>query len=64
MSDKRRAIPKLSPPRPRGGPSSVHAYLSPEDYRLYYEVVMTRGISGSETLRQLIREEAARLSLT
>lgn len=52
-----RKRPKLSPPVGRCG-RQVTAYLSPDDYRLFYDVVMSRNVSAAETLRQIIREAA------
>ena len=52
---------KMDPPRGRGG-NQITAILSSEDYRVFYELVMARGTSGAETIRQLIREEWLRSS--
>ncbi|MBM1831516.1 hypothetical protein JQW92_05525 [Sulfitobacter pseudonitzschiae] len=57
MTDKRKR-PKLAPPSIRCG-NHITAWLEPEDYRMYYELVMERGTSGAETLRQLVRDAHA-----
>tara|TARA_R110002126_G_scaffold142630_3_gene288571 strand:- start:53 stop:205 length:153 start_codon:yes stop_codon:yes gene_type:complete len=49
----------MESPRSRVG-NQITAYLSAEDYRAFYEIVMARGTSGAETIRQLIREERNR----
>ncbi len=54
-----RVRPKMESPRSRVG-NQITAYLSAEDYRAFYEIVMARGTSGAETIRQLIREERNR----
>lgn len=58
-----RVRPKMNPPHGRVG-AQITAHLSAQDYRAYYDVVMARGTSGSETIRQLIREEKDRLTLS
>ena len=50
-----RAEPKLSPPQGRSG-RFITVHLNHDDYRAFYDLVMARGVSGAETIRQLIRE--------
>lgn len=56
--DKRRR-PKLSPP---SSINSIQTYLDKDDYTMFYEIVMTHGLSGADTIRKLIREEYERLT--
>lgn len=58
-SDKRRT-PKLVSPKPGCG-RYVGAYMDPGTYRKFYEIVMTRGVSGSDALRDLVAEEFERM---
>ena len=59
MADKRRR-PRLHPP-PIGKPpdafhSAVCAYLTNDQYRKWYAVVMSKGTSGADAMRQLIED--------
>lgn len=59
MPDKRKR-PRIAPPT-QTNYNPIATTLDAEDYRKFYEVVLTRGASGAEALRLLIREEYERI---
>lgn len=64
MKDKRRQ-PRLKSPRnhvPHDIPcNNISVMLNNADYRMFYEIVMHRGESGADTIRQMIQEEYKRI---
>lgn len=53
MSDKRQR-PRMEPPRAAGS-HTVAVILSVADYRLLFDLALTKNTSLAETVRQLIR---------
>lgn len=66
MKHDKRKRPNLRPPRNIPpcdiACNNVSVMINNECYRKFYEIVMHRGTSGAETLREMIDEEYDRIT--